>query len=333
MIIGSARAHPDKKAFNFLRDGRWASITYKEFIGMARSASDFMKGHGLQRGGRVAIISENRPEWCAFYLGTLMIGAVSVPVDVRLTPDEVKNILEHSGAEAVVFSNKTEPIIKEAAADIDIKEINLDSVDLEKTGEAEFEDASEDDVASLLYTSGTTGTPKGVMLSHGNLCSDVEAMREVRIIGPEDNVLSALPLHHTYPFLCTFALSLSVGACVTYPAGLKGTELLDAVTATGVTVLVAVPRMLELMRDKIFARFEEMPGMINSILISAVKSFGSIREKLGVKPVSSGGSSGSSHAGVRGLSRRLCATWRPWDLRSWRATALPRHHQSWPLTR
>jgi long-chain acyl-CoA synthetase len=249
---------------------------------MARSAADFLRGKGLQRGGRVAIISENRPEWCAFYLGTLMIGAVSVPVDVRLTPGEVKNILEHSEAEAIVFSNKTEPTVKKAAADIDIKKINLDSVVLEEAGKAEFEDASEGDVASLLYTSGTTGTPKGVVLSHKNLCSDVEAMKEVHIIGPEDNVLSALPLHHTYPFMCTFALSLSVGACVTYPAGLKGTDLVEAVTATEVTVFIAVPRMLEIMRDRIFNRFEDMPGMLNKVLISAVKFFGGIREKLGV---------------------------------------------------
>jgi long-chain acyl-CoA synthetase len=282
MIIGSARAHPAKKAFNFLRDGKWASITYKEFVGMACSAANFLKGQGLQRGGRVAIISENRPEWCAFYLGTLISGAVSVPVDVRLTPGEVKNILEHSEAEMIVFSNKMETIVKEAAADININKINMDSVNLEKIGEAELGEASEDDMASLLYTSGTTGTPKGVMLSHGNLCSDVEAMMEVRIIGPDDNVLSALPLHHTYPFMCTFALSLSVGACVTYPAGLKGTELVDAVTATGVTVFIAVPRMLEIMRDRIFARFEEMPGMMNKVLISLVRLFGSIREKLGV---------------------------------------------------
>jgi long-chain acyl-CoA synthetase len=281
-IIRSARAHPNRKAFNYLKDGRWASITYGEFIRMAQGAQECLRGQGVSRGGHVAIISENRPEWCAFYLGTLMMGAVAVPIDVRLTPPEIRNILEHSGASALVFSSGSETTVKAAASDLDVKNINIDSVILAAAGDLSYEDASDDDVASLLYTSGTTGTPKGVMLTHRNLCSDVEAVEAVGLMGAEENVLSALPLHHTYPFMCTFALPLSLGVSVTFPAGLKGPDLLDAVTSTGVTVLVAVPRMLELMRDRIYSRFEEMRGAPGRGTRFAVRVLSGLRGRFGI---------------------------------------------------
>jgi len=279
-IIRSAKSHPDKKAFNFYKGEDWRSITCREFVGMAQAASECLKLNGARKEGRVAILAENRPEWCAFYLGTLMLGAVAVPIDVRLTPPEIRNILEHSEAGAIVFSNVSEQAASEACEGLDVKLINMDSQSLDAVGEVVCEDASEDDVASLLYTSGTTGSPKGVMLTHRNLLADVRAIEDVRLIGPNENVLAALPLHHTYPFMCTFALPLSVGACITFPASLKGPDLIDAVTSTKVTVFVAVPRMLELLRDRIYARLEEMAGNLRGPVLAGVRFMGFLRERL-----------------------------------------------------
>jgi long-chain acyl-CoA synthetase len=267
-----------------LKDERWTSITYGEFLSMAGAAASALKEEGTGRGGRVAIVAENRPEWCAFYLGTLMRGAVAVPVDMRLTPGEIRNILEHSGAGAVVFSGKTARAVKEAVEGLDLKLLDVDSVDLKREGEFSYEETGEDDLASLLYTSGTTGAPKAVMLTHRNLRSDAEAVREVHIIGPGDNVLSALPLHHTYPFMCSFALPLLVGGRITYPKGLKGTDILDAVKSTGVTLVIAVPLMLELMRDRIFNRLGELRGPLGRAALAGVKLLGSLREKFGINP-------------------------------------------------
>jgi long-chain acyl-CoA synthetase len=283
MLIDSARANSKKIAFNVLRDGRWARVTYGEFLGMAEAACTALRGEGLTRGARAAIVAENRPEWCAFYLGTLMVGAVAVPIDMRLTPGEIKNILAHSESELVVCSNETEEAVRKAAEGLDIKMLNIDTCPLDKTAEeVRYEDASEGDLASLLYTSGTTGIPKAVMLTHGNLCSDAEAIGEVNIIGAGDNVLSALPLHHTYPFMGTFVLPLSLGASVTYPAGLKGPEIAEAARATGVTLIIAVPLMLELMRDRVFNRLGEFSLPISAAALWAVRVLGYLREKLGI---------------------------------------------------
>src|SRR5512134_2672821 len=82
------------------------------------------------------------------------------------------------------------------------------------------------DLASIIYTSGTTGVPKGVMLSHENFCSDAAAVHEANIVTDHDNVLSVLPLHHTYPFMCTFLVPLSIGASVTFSPGLKAADII-----------------------------------------------------------------------------------------------------------
>jgi len=283
MLIDSARANSKKTAFNVLREGRWAGVTYGEFLGMAGSACAALRGEGLTRGARVAIVAENRPEWCAFYLGTLMVGAVAVPIDMRLTPGEIKNILAHSESELVVCSNETEGAVREAAEGLDVKTLNIDTHSFDKTAEeVRYEDASGGDLASLLYTSGTTGVPKAVMLTHGNLCSDAEAVGEVNIIGAGDNVLSALPLHHTYSFMCTFVLPLSLGASVTYPAGLKGPEIVEAARATGVTLVIAVPLMLELMRDRILTGIREFSGPLVRASLFIVKFLGWLRRKSGI---------------------------------------------------
>ncbi len=284
ILAESARANAQKTAFHVIKDEKWTSITYAEFLTMANAAASFLKAEGVRKGGRVAIVAENRPEWCVFYLGTLMLGAVAVPVDMRLTPGEIRNILEHSGAAAVIFTRQTAKAVKEAVAGLEARLIDADSTGVEDAGGISYEETGEDDLASLLYTSGTTGAPKGAMLTHGNLCSDADAVRAVDIIVEEENVLSALPLHHTYPFMCTFVLPLLVGGSITYPKGLKGPNIVDAVKATGVTLIVAVPLMLELMRDRIFNRIGELPGPFGRAALSFIKVCGYIREKTGINP-------------------------------------------------
>ncbi|MGD2080739.1 MAG: AMP-binding protein, partial [Nitrospirota bacterium] len=115
-----------------------------------------------------------------------------------------------------------------------------------------------------------------------NLCSDAEAVRGVNLVGPGDNVLAALPLHHAYPFMCTFVLPLLVGGRVTYPRGLRGEEIVEAVRAGGATVVVAVPLMLELMRDRIYGRMRELPPPLGRAALSAVGALGRLRDRTGL---------------------------------------------------
>jgi long-chain acyl-CoA synthetase len=278
-LIEAAEKNKDKIAFNFFKDGR-KSITYGEFLKTAEAVLSFLVKSGIKKADRVAIISENRYEWCASYLGVLMAGAVAVPVDMRLTPEEIKNIIVDSETKLIIHSAETENNVKEATTGLSVRFLNLDSSGLQEAGTTpDMEDADEDDIASLLYTSGTTGSPKAVMLTHRNFCSDAEAIIGAGIIANKDNVLSVLPLYHTYAFMCTFVVPVLLGGQITYPPALKAPELVSAMKEAGVTVLVGVPQLLQLMRDRILEKIKQLPSPVRGLVLKWLKLLGFLRRK------------------------------------------------------
>jgi len=176
----------------------------------------------MEKGDRVAIVAENRPEWCSSYLATLTAGGVAVPLDSQLGTKEIENLIHDSGAKIVFYSSVTEAAVLSAAESLSklqtgLKLINLDAPEFSSVslgGQAAkpaFPESSAAGLASIIYTSGTTGNPKGVMLAHGNFCSDAGALIAAGIVTHEDNVLAVLPLHHTYAFMCTFLVPLFLG--------------------------------------------------------------------------------------------------------------------------
>ena len=276
LFLQSAEKYPDNTAFNYF-DQSWRTMTYGEFLTQTSAITSYLIHAGVRKGDRVAIILENRHEWCASYLGVLMAGGIAVPMDAQLGANEVKNLLSDSAAVLVVHSDRTETNAKNLA-----KAINVDSAEFQEICRTPFRehypDLTQGDLASILYTSGTTGTPKGVMLTHRNFCSDAEALISAGIVTHEDNVLSILPLHHTYAFMCTFLVPLFLGATITYPLGMKGPELISAMKERGVTVLVAVPQLLELIRNGIMKKFMEMPSPVSLPLLLLLRISGGLRK-------------------------------------------------------
>jgi long-chain acyl-CoA synthetase len=284
-IGAAALSHPDKAAFFYYRDG-WKGLTFGEFMKNAGAMAAGLSALGLRKGGRVALVSENRHEWCASYTGILMAGGMAVPVDARLTPGEIKNILVDSEASCVVHTEATGPGVKEASVNLGIPGIDMDSFGWEGPA-APFEPHAgrEEDVASLLYTSGTTGVPKAVMLTHKNLLSDAKAVIDLKIMSGKDRVLSILPLHHTYSFMCTFLCPVLLGAGITYPQGLKGPEILAAVRETGVTALIGVPQLLELMLKRITDKMDALPKPLSWAVRRFIGLSGLIRRRTGANPM------------------------------------------------
>ncbi|GAB4387723.1 MAG: AMP-binding protein [Thermodesulfovibrionales bacterium] len=282
-LVASARRHGGKAAFHFFRQG-WRSMSYEEFLAASEDVSLRLLEAGPLRGARVALVAENRPEWCAAWLGILLSGGIAVPVDARLTPAEARNIIAHSEAVAAVHSAETSRLLREASP-AGVRLLDLDLLAGGRGGRNPHGldlGGGPEDTASLLYTSGTTGNPKAVMLSHGNLLSDAEAVMGSGLVSEADNVLSVLPLHHTYPFMCTFLVPLLGGGSVTYPAGIKGPEIAEAARETGVTVIVAVPRLLELMRNRIMEKAERLPFPARNMAGLALRASGSLRRRFGV---------------------------------------------------
>jgi len=290
-FLNSAELYSDDIAFAYF-DGSWKTVTYRDFLKCTEGIASHLMKTGIKNGDRVAILSENRFEWCVSYLGILMAGGVAVPIDAQLGPDEVGNLLLDSRAVFLFQSEKTAENVR-----VTVKTMNLDSDEFrEECGIAgdtsqrlrpspfgeDRKKISEEDLASILYTSGTTGNPKGVMLSHRNFCSDAEAAISAGIVTRGDNVLSILPLHHTYSFMCTFLVPVFLGATITYPLGMKGPELISTMKDRGVTILIAVPQILELMRNGILRRFQETPAAVAFSLRALLNLCGRLRGLTGL---------------------------------------------------
>ena len=297
IFLKTAEQHKDSIAFNYF-DRTWKSITYSASASDSKAIASCLIKTGIKKTDRIAIFSENRHEWCASYLGIMMAGAIAVPIDSQLNPESVRNLLIDSESRIIFFSSKTEASANEAAAGLDIRKINIDSPDFkeickftpysEQLGATGFQETvrypetSPEDIASIIYTSGTTGIPKGVMLTHRNFCSDADALIKAGVMTKSDNVLSLLPLHHTYPFMSTFLVPLFLGAAITYSPSLKGTDITASMKDNGVTILVGVPQLLEMIRNGIMDKFKKLPAPAPLLMRTLLKFSGSLRRKTGV---------------------------------------------------
>jgi len=236
------------------------SLTFNKAYERAIAIGHYLINMGIVRGDRVAIFAENSPEWCIAYLGIVSIGAVAVPLDVQYGRDEVENLLRDSEARAVFTSKALLSLLNEASKDLRIKIISLDEPvpDSPPTEFPRVDNVNNDDIASLLYTSGTTGVPKGVMLTHENLLSNADALIKPGVVSHNDHVLSILPLHHAYPFVVCFLMPSLVGGRVTFLNSLKGPEIMKTIREEGVTILVGVPQLYSLIRKGIITRIDSL---------------------------------------------------------------------------
>ena len=235
------------------------SLTFYKVHERAATIGRYLINMGIHRGDRVAIFAENSPEWCLAYLGIVSIGAVAVPLDAQYGRDEVENLLRDSESRAIFTSKNLLPLLNNASEGLGVRIISFDTP-IPDSPPAEFPVVSDDDLASLLYTSGTTGVPKGVMLTHENLLSNAEALLKPGVISHDDHVLSVLPLHHAYPFLVCFLMPSLVGGRVTFLNSLKGPEIMKTLREEEVTILVGVPQLYSLIHKGIMARIESLPG-------------------------------------------------------------------------
>lgn len=271
----TAKGFPGLICFQINGEGL-RSLTFKEVHGRAATLGSYLSKIGIKKGERVAIFAENSPEWCTAYLGIVSIGAVAVPLDAQYTKEEVGNLLRDSESKAIFTSKFLLPIVEAASREVKIDIIRVDEPVSENPpsspfakGGTEAEGVATSDLASLLYTSGTTGVPKGVMLTHGNLLSNADAIIESGIVAHDDHVLCILPLHHTYPFMVCFLVPLLVGGRVTFLNSLKGPDIVKTIREGGITVMVGVPQLYSFMRKGILDKVRSIPGL-KGMLVSAL---------------------------------------------------------------
>jgi long-chain acyl-CoA synthetase len=210
---------------------------------------------GVAPGDRVILWSVNRPEWGLAFLGIAHAGAVSVPLDVRHTLDFGRKIVAQTGARLVIASRQTEA----PARALGLPVLFVEALpDLARRAEPLPAAAvTADDLAEIVFTSGTTGEPKGAMLSHGNLIACARSMQQVMPLGPTDRFLSVLPLSHLYEQVLGFLCVLLVGASVVYPVSRQPAILIRTFRDFRASILLIVPQGLELLDNAVRRGIEQ----------------------------------------------------------------------------
>jgi long-chain acyl-CoA synthetase len=265
-----AERWPGNVALEIQRRDRMESYTYAEVLHMAESIGRWLTENKYPQGTRIAILADNHPRWVAAYLGIIAAGCTTVPLDTALHLDQVQRLLKDSGSSLLFSDTKHLPIALESAKEIGVRIVLTDSVhddgsdhsrqvvdDLDgifAAGHGGFSPVpvTTDDLASLIYTSGTTADPKGVMLTHANILGEVEAVFAWVDIGTDDAVLGVLPLFHVLSQMANLLLPLVKGARVVYLETLNTTELLRALKERQITAFAVVPQFFYLIHERIF---------------------------------------------------------------------------------
>jgi len=286
-IQEAASRYPDKIAVQMKAGDQHQQYTYRVLIQSVASVARSLSANGINQGDRVGLLSENRPEWMIAYLAVVSVGAVIVPMDAQLTAKEVEVLLANSEAKGVFVSaacrQKLPPHASLVIISFDPGDGMPFSTMLTVHPDAALPPApSANDLAALLYTSGTTGEPKGVMLSQGNLASNLASIIKLNIIKHEDNLLCLLPLHHTYPAMACMLLPLALGGTVTILNSLKGPDILSCMQETGVTAMVGVPQLFTALRNAIFDGIRKKPAPVRAMVRFLLAFNSLLRETTGL---------------------------------------------------
>ena len=250
----------DRTAFHFYEDRQWKELTYSELAKKVRLLSDYLIERGLERGDRVAILSESRPEWAIAFFAAIRSGAVVVPLDTKLTQAEFVSILTDAAprllfassqmAETVCGAREQLPFVEEIIL-IDGKEMQCASLSLDRVrpvNEQEGRERDPEETALIVYTSGTTGAPKGVMISFRNLGYQVMNFGCVMTLTSEDILLSMLPLNHLLELTCGLLGVLYAGGSICYCQSLFPQEIAHVMREKKVTAMITVPLFLKMLK-------------------------------------------------------------------------------------
>ncbi|MBK7394478.1 MAG: AMP-binding protein [Chloracidobacterium sp.] len=297
-LIESFESRPDKTAMRIVGSDT-DTYTYGDLLRQVRSISYRLTQEGVQFGDRVVLIGENHPHWASAYLGTLFIGAVIVPLDPHGEIETITNFLENSEAKVAFLSpdqvDRFSEIEEKLGRHIPAVVWNMET---SSNGFQHFEEwaktdvpdsfikqpppAKETDMAVLMYTSGTTGTPKGVPLTHGNISAELEGVNLVLKLSDKERILSLLPLFHAYLQIVNLWIATTYGCEVGYLKELTPDELSKAMKSFKPTILTTVPRLWYLFHKKIFDGVKAKSGVVQQLFKVMLATNGMLRDTLGV---------------------------------------------------
>jgi long-chain acyl-CoA synthetase len=316
-----SRDHAEKDAILY-RSGKQQDFTrwtYARFGEECRRVARGLLAAGLVKGDRVVLWAENRPEWMAVWMGTIIAGICIVPVDFLVSEQECLNIINITRAKAIFYSGRKRdfalslpgkgitlpvsvcispnedsapavPSAAQPAAPSSAKTVHeFDRFGADSGGQVlpPHDSIAFSDPASIVFTSGTTGFAKGVTLSHKNIIANTSAA--IRILQPneQDIFMNVLPLHHTYPTVCSFLAPILRGIPTVIAEKIVGKVVIDDIRDAGVTFLIAVPLLYDKVMDAIASGYKKLPvilrGPLNLLRVIALAEANKGRPEFGQK--------------------------------------------------
>jgi len=289
-----------KTAKNFLImrkvEGKYEGISYQEFKDQTENFANGLASLGVKQGDKIAIISENRPEWVFSDMAILGLGAIDVPIYPSLTADSVEFILNNSEAKAIIVSNKLQlnkilkisdkcrhlkfiivlnekDFITENKLLRSFKEIQEAGILFKANQTSFFSDSirsiKENDLCTIIYTSGTTGEPKGVLLTHKNILSNVNSALKTFPINQDDVFLSFLPLCHIFERMAGYYTAFSSGGTIYYAESIE--SVAQNMIEAKPTIITTVPRLFERIYSKIIKNVESQSSSKQKIFYWAIE--------------------------------------------------------------
>jgi long-chain acyl-CoA synthetase len=300
----SATNHPDRPCFTIFNPNR-ITLTYGQALEKIQAIAQYLANQGIQKGDRVAVSGKNSPEWAVAYLSVLFAGAVVVPIDYQLRVPEIQNILRASGAKGLFVDEEKYPSFSEEHIQTEQNPLLVWSLSTKHPGyiydlahqdsspssnspatatQNLIQPATEEDLAAILYTSGTTGIPKGVMLTHQNFIADCYLAQAYMDLYPTDVFYALLPLHHSYTMLAVFIEAISVGAELVFGQKLVTSAILHDLKAAQVTMFLGVPMLFNKVLAGIMKGIKAKGPLVYGVIRFLMKISGGIKKTFKVNP-------------------------------------------------
>ncbi len=274
---------PDRIAFRLKTPQGYPTVSYKEAHRQALSVAQGLLALDLKLGSRVAIQSENRPEWVIAYLGIYLSGMVAVPLDTQISPAEWRRLLDDSETHVVFVSGSLAAKLHEALKDSrpPRRVISFDPVAGDRDARSELAglidwasglnappalpEVQPADTVTIIYTSGTTGNPKGVMLTQSNIMGELQSIFRAIRVDQHDALLCLLPLQHVLASVINVLVPLYHGGQVVFADTLKRSEILQALEEAGISILATVPQFFYLFHNRIEEELAKQPPRVRKL--------------------------------------------------------------------
>ncbi len=318
MLKRSAGLYPDRPALTAREKTGDRTISYGQLLKEVEALAKGLMSLGIKKNDRIAILGPNSPEWAKVYLASGFAGCINVPIDSLLSDNEKQQLIAKAEVKAAFVASRFIDILDDLpkgfplpkhvicldynCEDLGLKVMSLE--DLKAAGQKKkgkkFPKVSKDEVAAIIFTSGTTGVPKGVMLTHWNIVSDCIACSMAVDIG-EERFLSVLPMHHTFECTAGFLLPIYCGCHITYARSLKSKYIMEDLRSCRGTVMLGVPLLFQKMKEGIERALDRAPAhkklvfkaMWNLVLAAekagnpnmGKKVFKSLRKKAGLDSI------------------------------------------------